>query len=333
MLCPAVRIMGMSMPLRSTRCKVAFEWIFLFAIIASPSPTRADWQRDDTSIAWQADGRIVWQFSFDPAKGKPFFHPLRVGGSPTLTNFKPEDHPWHYGLWFSWKYINHANYWEEDRATGKAEGATRWAPPDIATKPDGSATIRMQLSYVSPSNVVDLTESREIRISAPATNGSYTIDWRAHFVAGTNGALLDRTPMPGEPDGRVNGGYAGLSLRMAGFPLATGYISSTGPVNEFREDRARPAAPAVALNFMCAPKPASLAILSDPANAGENPPWYMIRSETMRFVCAAILAPGPRQLKPGETMDLNYRILLRSEFIWAPEILQSAQAEWLRVGR
>jgi hypothetical protein len=287
----------------------------------------AEWQRDESSIAWLTGTNVVWRFSYDTNKGKPFFHPVSVGGSPALTNFKPEDHPWHYGLWFSWKYINQANYWEEDRATGKAEGATRWAVPDITTEPNGSAIIRMKLSYVSPSNSVDLTESRELNISAPAADDSYRIDWRAQFVAGTNGALLDRTPMPGEPDGRVNGGYAGLSLRMAGEPLAIGFVSSTGTVEEFREDRARPASPAVACNFMCAPRPAGIAILSDRANAGEEAPWYLINSQTMRFVCAAILAPRPRQLKPGETLKLDYLIVLRRE-LWTPESLRAARAQW-----
>src|SRR5882672_8277076 len=75
----------------------------------------AGWQRDDQSIAWHEGSNVVWRFSFDDKKGKPFFHPISAGGT-AFTNFKPQDHPWHYGLWFSWKYINHVNYWEEDRA-------------------------------------------------------------------------------------------------------------------------------------------------------------------------------------------------------------------------
>src|SRR5688572_27335838 len=90
-----------------------------------------DWQRDATSLAWRVGNDVVWKFSFDPKNGKPFFDPLGPVGGPRLTNFKPEDHPWHYGLWFSWKYINGANYWEENRTTGKAEGLTSWKPPEI----------------------------------------------------------------------------------------------------------------------------------------------------------------------------------------------------------
>jgi hypothetical protein len=134
---------------------------------SSPPAARGDWQRDDATLAWRVDDHVVWQFSFDPRKGKTFFNPVSVAGGPTLTNFRPEDHPWHYGLWFSWKYINHANYWEEDRQSGKAEGATRWSPPGIETRPDGSATVRLEVTYTHPSGRVDLTETRELRISAP----------------------------------------------------------------------------------------------------------------------------------------------------------------------
>jgi len=297
---------------------------------------RADWLRDDTSIAWRAGTNVVWQFNFDPRKGKPFFHPLTVGGGPSLTNFKPKDHPWHYGLWFSWKYINHTNstnhvnYWEEDRTTGHAQGRTLWTRPVIQTTPHGGATIRLDLSYVNPSNHVDMTERREIVISAPAADGAYAINWKAHFVVGDEAVVLDRTPMPGEPGGQTNGGYAGLGFRMAALPLSVSMLSTAGPVTNWVSDRARPAAPAVAFNFTQGAKVAGgLAILSDKANAGENAPWYLINEpkRPFRFACAAILAPRPLELPAGGQMDLNYCISLQPQ-AWTVESLRAEEANW-----
>jgi hypothetical protein len=290
----------------------------------------ADWQRTDTTLAWRVGTNVLWQFSFDPQKGKPFFHPLTVAGGPTLTNFRPADHPWHYGLWFSWKYINHVNYWEEDRTTGHAEGATRWTRPKIKTWPDGRVRIRFDVTYTNPSNRVDLTESRELEISAPKADGGYAIDWRAQFTAGKAGAVLDRTPLPGEPDGKVNGGYAGLGIRMAGLPLTMSVVCSTGAVTHFESDRARPNAAAVGCNFNEGPKAiGGVAIFSNPANAGENPPWYLINSEQFRFACAAILAPGIRTLAPGERMNLDYRIAVQPQ-AWTTSALQTAYAAWFQ---
>ncbi|MDW7980599.1 MAG: DUF6807 family protein, partial [Verrucomicrobiales bacterium] len=279
--------------------------------------------------SWLHGTNVVWRFSFDTNRGKPFFHPLSVGSGPALTNFKPEDHPWHYGLWFSWKYINKANYWEEDRKTGRAEGVTRWAAPVIETTPDGSARITLELEYVHPSGRVDLTETRKINVSAPNPDGSYTIDWLAEFTAGPEGAFLDRTPMPGEPGGQINGGYAGLSLRLAGKPLGVSFVCSTGIVSRFEHDRARPSAPALACNLTdgtnCV---GSIAVLSDPANAGANPPWYIVNSQVMRFMCAAILAPKPLTLPPGGKLQLGYRIIVGPK-PWTPDALASVHADWL----
>jgi hypothetical protein len=301
-------------------------------VVLLPAVAHAEWQRDDASLAWRAGDTVVWRFSFDAKIGKPFFNPLTVAGGPTLTSFQPADHPWHYGLWFSWKYINGANYWEEDRKSGKAAGATRWSQPVIATEPDGRATIKLELSYTHPSGRVDLTEARELRISAPAADGSYTIDWHARFTAGKDPVVLDRTPMPGEPKGAVNGGYAGLSLRLAAAPLDIAFVSTTGPVTDFVRDRARPAAAAVACNFTADGREVgAIALLSDPANAGEAAPWYLINSAPFRFACAAILAPKPRTIAAGGQWELRYRILLRRSG-WTPDALRAGHAAWLAAG-
>ncbi|HYG24945.1 MAG TPA: DUF6807 family protein [Verrucomicrobiae bacterium] len=295
---------------------------FAFLLFATMVPhLQAEWERDDKSIAWRQGTNVIWRFSFDPSKGKTFFDPLAIGGT-TLTNFKPEDHPWHYGLWFSWKYINKANYWEENRQTGKAEGATRWTAPEIRANPDGSAVIKLEVTCVHPSGRVDLTEQRELEISAPDANGGYSIGWRANFTAGKDGAVLERTPMPGEPDGRVNGGYAGLGLRLAGSPLGFSVVSSSGPVDQFASDRARPRASALACNFTDGSRDVGgIAIFSDPVNAGKEAPWYVVNSKEMRFVCAAILAPAIRTLKPAEEMNLRYRIVIRPQ-AWTTEALK-----------
>ena len=310
----------MKMPPPFASCKAVFISLVLFSIF--PSVARAEWQRSDTTIGWRAGTNLLWQFSFDPKKGKPFFHPLTANGTP-LTNFKPEDHPWHYGLWFSWKYINHVNYWEEDRTSGKAEGATRWAAPIIKIHPDGSATIQLEITCTNPSNRVEMTESRELTISAPEADGSYTIGWSAKFTAGSDGAILDRTPLLGEPEGQVNGGYAGLGLRMVSAPLTMSVVCSTGLVTHFESDRARPNAAAVGCNFSDGTNVVGgIAIFSDPQNAGENAPWYLINSEKMRFACAAILAPKILTLAPNEKMNLDYRIVVQPK-AWTTNELQS----------
>lgn len=310
---------------------------WLACIVAQSA--RAEWQSDATSLAWKSGEKTVWRFSFDKNKGKPFFDPVSVASGPALTNFKPSDHPWHYGLWFSWKYINHVNYWEENKQTGDADGITTWRKPEITTRPDGSASITLQVVYANPKGATDLTETRIIEVSAPAADGSYSMDWRAAFTAGKEGAILDRTPMPGEPQGAVNGGYAGLSVRMAAQPLLMKVMTPAGPVTDFPDSRARPSTPAVGCNFLDKDKDfGGIAFFSDPANpgggGGANAPWYLINDNTtnngegFRFMCAAILAPKILTLKADEKMNLHYRVAL-SPKAWTAESLKTALDKWL----
>ena len=67
-----------------------------------------------------------------------------------------------------------------------AQGKTRWDPPTIETQTHGRATIRLKLSCVNPSGEIDLTELRELLVSAPAADGSFSINWLAHFTVGEN---------------------------------------------------------------------------------------------------------------------------------------------------
>jgi hypothetical protein len=294
------------------------------------------WQRDDKSLAWVSGTNVFWRFSFDPGKGKPFFHPVAPGGNTPLTNFKPADHPWHYALWFSWKYINHpnddrhVNYWEEDRTTGNAQGKTRWDPPAIETQPDGRATIRLKLCYVNPSGETDMTELRELQVSAPAADGSFSIDWSARFTVGDKDLVLDRTPMPGEPGGAVNGGYAGLSARMVPLPVTMSVVTTAGPVDRFVSNRARPNAAAVACNFSDGARDiGGLAFFTDPANTGGDAPWYIIDSRQMPFICQALLAPKPRSVPAHGEFALRYRIGV-SPKAWTQAALEAGQKEWLK---
>lgn len=301
--------------------------IAAFIILGSTS-SQAEWRQNDKSLAWLDGGKVVWQFNFDSAEGKPFFDPLTVKGGQALTTSGPEDHPWHYGLWFSWKYINKVNYWEQDRTTGKAEGQTRWGTPRIRTSDDGSAVLDLAVDYEDPTGVEVLKERRQIRISSPTEDGSYMIDWRASFTVGTNEVVLDRTPMPNEPNGQVNGGYAGMSVRLANRPVEVSLVTTDGPITEFVSNRARPDAPALAANCaMDGQHFGGVAMLSAASNIDKGSPWYSVMTEEMRFFCSAVLAPKPLTLAPGERLDLNYRIIVRPER-WTAETLQVAVNEW-----
>jgi hypothetical protein len=271
-----------------------------------------EWMRTDTSIALENNGKIVWQYNHGPEFSKPHFHPLGLADGTPLTWQRPPDHVWHLGLWFSWKFINGLNYWEEDPGTGLSQGRTEVSRIEPESRPDGSATIRLALEYHPPEEPAVLKEERTLQISAPDSEGVYWIDWEARFTAWEGGeVLLDRTPILGEPEGKDWGGYAGLSLRLSErFPHWEILNSEGGTgVEGTTANRA---------DWCCYSLPensetqASVAIFEAPTNPRHPTTWYTIqRPETpFGFFTPALLYREPMTLAPGEELELRYRILI-----------------------
>ena len=186
------------------------------------------WQQTEKSLALLNSGAVVWQLNFADREGKPYFHPLRLPDGTETTALRPADHPWHLGLWWSWKFINGVNYWECDPKTGKSEGTTEVTRKQITTHPDNSARVEFGLSYHPPQQAPLMTEKRVLLIAAPDAQGNYWIDWQSTFTAGDKEVKLDRTPPSGHAGGAGWGGYAGLSLRFAAAAKQWTFAGSSG---------------------------------------------------------------------------------------------------------
>lgn len=102
------------------------------------------WKKEDNSIALMNNKKVVWQYNFNKSEGKPYFHPLSTIDGCTLSWLRPEDHPWHRAIWFSFKYINDVNYWEEDRKTGISEGTTELRTVDYQLNKNFEAEFQME---------------------------------------------------------------------------------------------------------------------------------------------------------------------------------------------
>jgi hypothetical protein len=235
--------------------------------------------------------------------GKSFID-VAVDGS-VLTWLKPDDHPWHRALWFSWKYIDGLNYWEEDPKTGLSGGRTELTGVKVSASADFSARIEMTLSYHPPEKEEVLSERRVIEVSAPQADGCYRIDWVSSFAAAANQVVLGRTPIPGQANGVEFGGYAGLSLRMAKETRGWTFVDSEG-----REGAAihgkKSAWVNVSGNFVDGR--GGVAIFSHPANVRQPSSWYVAKD--MPYFSPAVLFDEPLVLEKGKVLDLKYRILV-----------------------
>ena len=290
-----------------------------------PESKTLSWLRMDGSLELRQGSETVWRFNFGADKSKPYFHPVAVPGVGTLTWEDPADHPWHHALWFSWKYINKVNYWEEDRRTGRAAGLTEITHVNAMPRADFSARFILDLAYHTPDAPPLMTERRTIDVYPPAEDGSYKMDWTCAFTA-VSDALLDRTPVAAEKWETAAGGYAGLSLRFAAELKDCRAVDSDGKITEGKP-RIRVKARAVDYSGLIGGKAAGVAILDHPENLNAPTPWYIINTgnDGMRFFSPAVIHNAPHLLEAGETMILRYRVIVHPGQL-GKEALQRAVA-------
>ncbi len=268
----------------------------LTGVAEAAEPSR--WLETKDSIALERDGHVLWQLNYKQEQGKPYFHPLCLADGTVLTAARPADHPWHRGLWWSWKLINGINYWEEDKKTGLSDGRTELVSLKITTNID-NARIEMSLSYHPPEQAPILNEQRLVVVSAPDPKGNYCIDWDSTFSAGSQQLKFDRTVPT-----NWSGGYAGLGLRFAPETKSWTFSSSigiTGATNNY-------GANARWLDFS---KGAGVTLFDHPANQRHPTWWYP--NQSFPFCNAAFLFREPYVLPAGGTLRLRYRVLVHSE--------------------
>ena len=267
------------------------------------------WTKTDTTLALINHSEIVWQFNFNNRFGKPYFHPL-MANETALTCVSPVDHPWHLGLWFSWKYINGVNYWEYDKkfSTPKnsyqAEGSTVITHIKQKLNRDFTADIQLDIRYHPHDGKDVLTEDRRFFISKPMSDGRYYIDESHVFTALEDHVLLDRTPLQGEPHGQSWGGYAGVSARF-NQDFTTPEISASSDSLHLNKSNWM----YMGFNNVIGKKVGML-ILTDPKFSTSSTSWYVIRDPQIPFYyySPAALFDHSLELQKGEKVNLKYRI-------------------------
>ena len=282
-----------------------------------PGPPEYSWKQADGVLALLNHDRVVWQCNYASNLAKPYFHPVALTDGTILTAPSPADHPWHRALWFSWKMLNGVNYWEEDAATGKAQGLTEVRAAKLTPNADSSARVEMELSHHPTGAAPVLTENRLIEVSAPDERGAYRFDWRGTFTAGDNDVLLQ--------GGTAGGGYAGLSVRVSQASGEWVLIDSEGrrdvPTDR---DPGNPAGLAASTHGQRARwadfslvdtatlRPGGIAILAHPSNPRHPSQWHNILAAGGRFgyFSPAMLWSEPFTLPAGQSFALRYRILV-----------------------
>lgn len=173
---------------------------------------------------------------------KPHFHPLRTLSGALVTDFAPEDHPWHHGLQFAFPRVGDHNLWGGGTYFGPDEGYKivgdqgRIAHQRWEKRANEGAHVGWteRLEWIGHSDEPLLAENRTIAVSASgASSAGWILDLNAELTNATSAELTLATPAQ---RGRADGGYGGLFLR-----LAEGFVPGTlmGESGEITESGAR----------------------------------------------------------------------------------------------
>jgi type 1 glutamine amidotransferase len=305
--------------------KVTLEIPSSLKSIIAPGKNTYRWEQSDTALALLGNSGIIWQYHFNDRYGKPYFHPVMVKNSP-LTCVSPPDHPWHLGLWFSWKFINGINYWEyltdpnTSSTSYRSEGITEITHVEISRHTDFSADIKMKLLYHTVNEPAVMQETRNILISSPDANGSFYIDFENISDPLIDEVTLDRTPIEGEPNGQSWGGYAGLSIRFNQDYTSPETITPAGD-NNYRKSNWL----YMGFNTLTGEK-AGVSIIQNRAYTTSSTSWYVMNNPEIPFFyySPAVLYDSKIYLKKGENLHLKYRVWILPGVIHEQELQEKS---------
>ena len=203
---------------------VALSCAIVTCAVAMAEDTRQYSVDPETQAAtMKVEGKVCWTFNPTSEEGKPYFHPLAIPGTgDVLTDFRPADHRWHLGLWFTWKFVNGVNFWEPDK------DAERKVLSHAETCSGEKVFLaKATLSYIAKGKEA-LREERVTRVMTKE-NGDYTIEWDATFTAVGGDVKLDSTKAGKDANGIwTSGGYAGLMWRFVPAPPGTYSFADEG---------------------------------------------------------------------------------------------------------
>lgn len=257
-----------------------------------------------------SDDAPIASYRFGRELPKPCFYPLHTASGRQIAAFEPEDHLWHRGLWFTIKFINQSNFWEERPPFGIQQ---THRPPECKSAGRNAVEIAHKLRWTSEASGDVIDEDRTISLGVHE-DGTRQIDWRSSLNP-LRDLVLDRTPFT------TWGGYGGMTFR-AGVNLSEGgYLlpdgQTAGSIIGVRHPWALMRGAVDGGKF-------SLGIIDHPGNPRSPQPWYAKSGQKYDFMNAAFLFHEPLSVFRGKRLDFHYRIVYRDGWWEAGEFAKLA---------
>lgn len=255
---------------------------------------------------------------------RPFVHPVTTPAGHVLSVDAPADHPWHHALWFTVKFVNGENFWEE---YGEFGTLRQTAAPLLTANGDGAVRAESTIDWVRPDGGEVVLQERCVLTHRPLGD-AHALDWEVHLVP-TVDVTLDRTPFT------TWGGYGGLTFR----GRADWHDTELRlPDGEPRERVLGERAPWLGLRGPLTEPDGDVevgvALFDHPGNPRFPTPWYAsTRAATYgdegwsNFANAAFLWDEPLAVAAGEDLVLRLRFLTH-DGRWPVERLHDAYEVW-----
>lgn len=264
-------------------------------------------------------GDGLWTYQWEASK-RPLIHPVTTLAGHVLTRDAPDDHPWHHALWFTIKFVDDDNFWEEYDAYGVLRHRST---PELVQHDDGRSSLKGTLDWIRPDReTVALVEDRTWT-HVPLSEDAYAIDLDTTLVAAAD-VHYDRTPFT------TWGGYGGLTVRGAGDWTDTILMVDDGSTHDRVLGDASRWCDLTGTVPGVSDAVAGLAFLDHPGNVRHPVPWYAsTRADTYgdegwsNFLNAAFLWHDGLDVPAGEPLRVRHRVVVH-DGRWTADQVESA---------
>jgi hypothetical protein len=223
-----------------------------------------------------------------------------------IAGFQMSDHNWHRGLWFTIKFINKTNFWEERPPFGVQQTLGQ---PHCRHLSEDAVSISQNLRWTAEATGAVIDESREMTFSL-LPDGVRQIDFSNSLLA-LQDLLLDRTPFT------TWGGYGGLTFRGSREVHNGSYLLPDGQTAASILGQAHPWALLRASLDGAPDARFCIGMIGHPTNPRSPQPFYARAGQSYDFMNAAFLFHEPMPLAKGQSLSFRYRVLYRDGW-WEP---------------
>jgi hypothetical protein len=262
--------------------------------------------KKDQSIDIYDGSQLLTTYHVDQSRLKNYFHPVNTVEGYPLTLDQPYDHPWHHGLYFTWKYINGINFWEDTGTPEQTGRMTNVGEPQVSVE-SGKCSIRQVLDWEVLTGEKFMKEDRSITIHPIDQDGGYRIDLDLSFKSLKPKLHLDRT----SPEEFPWGGYAGLSFRpVRSFGGGTLLSSENG--HDIKSVHGKAAIWCDFTGRLDGGRELSggVAMFGHPENPRHPSPYYVFDTSDLQFLQPALLFNEAMDLNESQTLRLRYGVYI-----------------------